>query len=101
MEYPINVKGNIIENDEELHYLLECDIISFNEYSEIIDKLDYKKMEEKRNKEEYEQKIKTASKRVNWKKECIRLNQIIVGLEDKILSLQHYINELEWKCAGK
>lgn len=36
MIYPATIKGNVVNNEEELHYLVELDILTPNEYTALI-----------------------------------------------------------------
>lgn len=36
MIYPATIKGNVVNNEEELHYLVELDILSPDEYDALI-----------------------------------------------------------------
>lgn len=40
MIYPATIKGNIVNNEEELHYLVELDILTPNEYADLIHSAD-------------------------------------------------------------
>ena len=101
MKYPIEVKGNIVNNDDELHELLELDIITSEEYVEITSEIDYKGMELDEKQKEFEERVKQSNKRTNWKKECEKLNRIIYELEEKVRQQETYINDLIWKQANK
>lgn len=36
MIYPATIKGNVVNNEEELHYLVELDILTPDEYTALI-----------------------------------------------------------------
>ncbi len=36
MIYPATIKGNVVNNEEELHYLVELDILTPDEYTDLI-----------------------------------------------------------------
>lgn len=36
MIYPATIKGNVVNNEDELHYLVELDILSPDEYTSLI-----------------------------------------------------------------
>ena len=40
MIYPTTIKGNIVNNEEELHYLVELDILTPDEYTDLIHSTD-------------------------------------------------------------
>ena len=40
MIYPSTINGNVVNNEEELHYLVELDILTPNEYTDLIHSAD-------------------------------------------------------------
>ena len=40
MIYPSTIKGNVVNNEEELHYLIELDILTPDEYTDLIHSTD-------------------------------------------------------------